>query len=242
MRWDLFVIILVVYNCISIPFEVSFGAKFSDHVVMTVMDYCIDTCFGLDILITFFTTYVNSKTGSEVTNNKKIAVKYVMGRFWVDLAASVPFELLFAPFFSSDSPLLSVFGLFKLVRLLRLGRIITFLSFHQGFKVGAKIGQLIFFLLLLVHWVGCLWYMLVSDRDSWLPPKDLDAGETTFYDANTFGKYIVVFYYAILLLVGNEAAPTTTIQTLFASMIVIMGAIVTAFIFGNIAALVAQMG
>jgi len=33
-----------------------------------------------------------------------------------------------------------------------------------------------------VHWIGCLWYFIVKDRDSWLPPKDLDAGETTFYD------------------------------------------------------------
>jgi hypothetical protein len=43
------------------------------------------------------------------------------------------------------------------------------------------------------------------------------------------------------MLIGNELAPRSTLQTVFASLVVIMGAIVTAFIFGNIAALVAQM-
>jgi CRP-like cAMP-binding protein len=83
--------------------------------------------------------------------------------------------------------------------------------------------------------------MLVANRDSWLPPKDLDAGVTDFYDINTFGKYTVVFYYAILLIVGNESAPRDTSQTVFASLVVIMGAIVTAFIFGNMAALMATI-
>ena len=49
--------------------------------------------------------------------------------------------------------------------------------------------------------------MLVDNRDSWLPPKDLDAGFTTFYDISRMEQYSVVFYYAILLIVGNEAAP-----------------------------------
>lgn len=96
-------------------------------------------------------------------------------------------------------------------------------------------------MLLLVHWTGCIWYMLVSSRDSWLPPKDLDSGQTNFYDISKIRQYTVVFYYAILLIVGNESAPQTTYQTIFSSLVVIMGAIVTAFIFGNMAALMATI-
>ena len=51
----------------------------------------------------------------------------------------------------------------------------------------------------------------------------------------------MVFYYAILLIVGNEAAPRDVYQTIFGSLVVIMGAIVTAFIFGNMAALMANI-
>lgn len=70
---------------------------------------------------------------------------------------------------------------------------------------------------------------------------DLDSGETIFYKVGNGYRYSTVFYYAILLLVGNEAAPTTLGQTIFASMVVIMGSITTAFIFGNMAALMAAM-
>jgi len=58
MRWDLFVILLVIYNCISIPFDVSFG-RLWDHLVMDMIDSMIDIVFFLDIIITFFTTYLN---------------------------------------------------------------------------------------------------------------------------------------------------------------------------------------
>jgi hypothetical protein len=139
---------------------VCFETAFTDHVLLTIFDYTIDLMFFLDIVITFFTTYVHPRTGEQVLNNLSIAWHYLKGRFWIDLLASVPFELFFSPFLSSDSAL-SIFGLLKLVRLLRLGRIITYLSFSQHYKIGAKIAQLILFLILLVHWIGCLWFYLV---------------------------------------------------------------------------------
>ena len=83
-------------------------------------------------------------------------------------------------------------------------------------KLGFRIFQLLAFLILLVHWVACLWYLIVKEIDSWVPPKDLDSGETDFYDLSMWAKYSVVFYYAILLLVGNESAPRTSTQTVFA--------------------------
>jgi len=83
--------------------------------------------------------------------------------------------------------------------------------------------------------------MLVQndDRTKWIPTKDLDAYHTTFYDLSMWPKYSIVFYNCILLILGNEISPVTFVQTLYASMVMITGAIVTAFIFGNMAALMA---
>jgi ABC-type microcin C transport system permease subunit YejB len=81
----------------------------------------------------------------------------------------------------------------------------------------------------------------VQEKDSWLPPKDLDAQETNFYFQDISNKYAVCFYYAMLLVVGNEAAPTNNNQMIYASMIILIGYIVTAFIFGNMAALMANL-
>jgi len=45
----------------------------------------------------------------------------------------------------------------------------------------------------------------------------------------------------MLLVVGNEAAPINNNQMIYASMIILIGYIVTAFIFGNMAALMANL-
>jgi len=211
-------------------------------VSILVFDYLVDFCFFLDILFNFRTTYINSKTGTEIISSRRIFINYTFhGRFFIDLLATIPFELVVSVIMPNTNFSFQVFGLLKLVRLLRLGRIITYMKFKQGLKIGFRIFQLLFFLLLLVHWIGCIWYMLVSSMDSWIPPKDLDAGETDFYRISNLRKYTVVFYYAILLIVGNESAPRTTSQTIFSSLVVIMGAIVTALIFGNMAALMATI-
>jgi len=42
-------------------------------------------------------------------------------------------------------------------------------------------------------------------------------------------------------MVGNELAPQNNLQTVMSSIIIIIGAVVSAFIFGNMAALMATM-
>lgn len=50
-----------------------------------------------------------------------------------------------------------------------------------------------------------------------------------------------MLYYAIILLVGNEIMPTSVGLTIYSSLIVILGSITNAFIFGNMAALMSAM-
>lgn len=95
-------------------------------------------------------------------------------------------------------------------------------------------------LLLIVHWVGCIWYLII-DGSSWMPPYDANYGFTDFHELNMWRKYAIVFYYAILLLLGGDILPVSTLSTVYGSLIVIAGSIVTAFIFGNMAALMAAM-
>ena len=100
-------------------------------------------------------------------------------------------------------------------------------------------GILLGFLLLLVHWIGCLHYLIIQNT-IWIPPM-YDGVDINFYKLGLGQQYAISFYYAILLIVGNEIIPATTLQTAYASIIVIFGAIINAFIFGNMAALMAAM-
>ena len=132
MKWDIFVMALAIWNCISIPFDVAFQPEMST--VYIVFEHLVDFFFGLDIIISFRTTYINEKTGFEVVEAKKIAWNYfISGRFFVDLAASIPFESVYMLMVDiqedEDNLELKLLGLLKLVRLLRLGRIIRYLKF-----------------------------------------------------------------------------------------------------------------
>jgi len=140
MRWDIFVMVLALWNCISIPFDVSFEPE--KYLIYELFETFVDICFGLDIIIAFRTTYINTNTGFEVIEARKIALNYIVsGRFFVDLAASIPIENVYIYFADIDQEKLQdgtatqenlqlkLLGLLKLVRLLRLGRIIRYMKF-----------------------------------------------------------------------------------------------------------------
>lgn len=84
---------------------------------------------------------MDTKNEAYVTDGKKIAINYILkGRFFIDLAASIPLDD-FLEFSESNisKQNLKLLSMFKLVRLLRLGRIITFLRLNQAFKQGMRI-------------------------------------------------------------------------------------------------------
>ena len=66
LRWDLFVILLVIYNCISIPLEIAFPES-ATSLGSVIVSNAIDICFIIDMVCNFLTSYINEKTGLEET-------------------------------------------------------------------------------------------------------------------------------------------------------------------------------
>ena len=146
MFWDLSIILLALWNCIYIPIDVAF--KPESGPALWWSDRVIDTLFVVDIVINFMTTYVNPKTSTVVKQPVRIVKNYLFrGRFIIDLLASIPFDLILPKSEKIDNEMEAelngggsgsgaqegnyeaVFGLLKMIRLLRLGRIITFMKF-----------------------------------------------------------------------------------------------------------------
>ena len=140
MKWDLAVMSLAIYNCLSIPFDAAFSPE--ANFWYDLFETFVDICFAVDIIVNFRTTFINSNSGLEVTNIWKIAYNYIKGgRFMVDLLASVPFERIYEILnpSSGDSETLKLLGLLKLIRLLRLQRVIRYMKFKTGLKIGLRI-------------------------------------------------------------------------------------------------------
>ena len=124
--------------------------------VTNVMNWFIDIFFLLDILINFRTSVVNTKTGEDIYDAKIIAMRYLKGKFWIDLLASIPFDLITLMYsdVESNSLTFQLFSLLKLVRILRLSRLITYINLQNDVKMSLKLGKLIFFLIMYIHCVG----------------------------------------------------------------------------------------
>ena len=97
VNWDIFVIILAVWNCIYITFSISF--EFNEPLGIFIVNSIIDALFFVDIIVTFRTTYFD-KSGEEIKEPKRIAKTYLKsGRFFIDLLSSIPFPLFYTVIF-----------------------------------------------------------------------------------------------------------------------------------------------
>ena len=250
MNWDLLVMLLAVYNCVVIPFSVAYQPEATTG--FNVWERFVDVLFGIDVICNFRTSFVNEKTGFEIVDNRTVALHYIKsGRFFVDFAASLPLELIInsGSSNSKNSKNFKLLGLLKLVRLLRLGRIIRYMKLRQGFKLGMRLLQLFLLMIFLVHWISCLWFLLIRNEGDWIPPRYLDyknPGDDIsiireYYYLDLLSKYFLTYYYGILILTGNEIAPRNAVQTVVATMVIIVGTIVSAFIFGNMAAIMGSL-
>ena len=65
--------LLAVWNCISIPFEVAFDPE--EPPAYVVLNTICDISFAVDILLNFRTTYLNA-FGTEVTDQMMIIKRY----------------------------------------------------------------------------------------------------------------------------------------------------------------------
>ena len=96
IKWDLFIIILSVYNSVFLPLELSIKPPFmNENWKLEFVNHSIDFMFMIDILISFRTTQVNSMTGDEIRNPSKIALNYLKGRFIIDILSTIPFDTIF---------------------------------------------------------------------------------------------------------------------------------------------------
>mmetsp|Transcript_11979 Transcript_11979/g.18507 ORF Transcript_11979/g.18507 Transcript_11979/m.18507 type:complete len:112 (-) Transcript_11979:400-735(-) len=95
VRWDLFVMILSVWNSMIIPIELAFKPDSFSNSNLVAFNYVIDFMFFIDILLNFRTSFLNQNTGDEIVNPKRVIVNYATSsRFWIDLLSTIPFDLL----------------------------------------------------------------------------------------------------------------------------------------------------
>ena len=190
--------------------------------------------------MSFRTSFINEKTGAEITDVVAIARQYLKGQFTIDVLATLPFDTIGAIFGKGQA--FKVFGALKLVRVLRLNKIITYLRSTEEFKAFLKLNKLVFLLVMYLHCFGCGWWMIVSMNEEWIPTMNYNDDDYYFvYAQDIKYKYFVSLHAAVLLVTGNDVGPRDTLQVIVGSIGLFLGAIINANIFGELAVLVSQL-
>ncbi|EFJ49704.1 hypothetical protein VOLCADRAFT_59193, partial [Volvox carteri f. nagariensis] len=159
--WDVLIMALVVWTAVTVPLSVSFGMPSSSE--WQVLGYVITALFAVDLLVNFRTAYHNHQ-GELVRDSATLAAHYMKAWFWVDLFGTIPFDTIVlwtgalkSAHGEASSAQLAALGFLKAPRLLRLGRLLRFLDSFKNAKV-FRIIQLFMGMLLISHWLACVWY------------------------------------------------------------------------------------
>lgn len=80
IRWDLFIMLFAIWNCIQIPYSIAFNQNSEQSPMFTAFNLFVDSFFIADLLINFRTSYLNEDTGEEIYQNNNIFWQYVKGK------------------------------------------------------------------------------------------------------------------------------------------------------------------
>lgn len=96
--WNNFIIMLAMYNSLTIPIQIFYktaAISWIQGYPITMVDAFVDLFFLIDIIVTFRTTFLDSKQSIEVVDPHVIGKRYLKSSFTIDFISSVPFNVLF---------------------------------------------------------------------------------------------------------------------------------------------------
>jgi hypothetical protein len=242
--WDIIILLLAFFNSFTIPLSLASFDQLADSMAESqayqIVNIGSAVFFVIDIVLQMNTSYYNQE-GEEILDKKKIRTHYFFGMFPIDLISSVPIET-----FLGKHPL-RVINILKIVRINRLTTIINKMNADEEKKSIFRILQLVVFLFLMMHFVGCFWNFIIHRDKLWIITLDfVHAGAYPkiyhFYEKDDAYKYICALYTALMFLGGNEMGPRTDTEMIVCPIILIFLAIFNAWLFGDMAVLSEMSG
>lgn len=137
----------------------------------------------------------------------------------------------------------------KLIRLLRLARLLQKMDRYSQYSY-IILTMLMLIFSLLAHWCACIWYVIaISEIDNnppewrigWLHQLSDKLGYSVVNATDMASSYVTALYFTTSSLTsvgfGNVSANTNT-EKIFSIVIMLIGALMHAVVFGNVTALI----
>jgi len=243
VAWDWFVLALVLFTAILIPYEAAFlgntkakprrsvWQKIYSGEPQEIVNLIVDLMFIIDILINFRTTYVEKKSEVVVSSPKKIAIHYLKTWFIVDFVAAIPFDY-FIPDQANGAA--SLTGLLKTARLLRLIRVSRKMDRYSEYGI-AVIFLLTSIFTLIAHWLACIWHVIgqqeIELSYGWIQSLAREVDQPINQSEPGSGpgsgtRYITALYFTLTSLTSigfGNVAPNTDSEKIFSVMTMLIG-------------------
>ncbi|KAG6617196.1 Voltage-gated Ion Channel (VIC) Superfamily [Phytophthora cinnamomi] len=243
-RYAVTLLATIVY-VLWLPVELAFH----DNQPFASADAVIGFLMLIDGMFTLHTCYL-TETGTVVISHRQILSHYLKTRFILDALISVPL-LMRANTMSSMisggewvSAMLDVLSVERSAHIMRVIRMIWLVRANQSasghnniwawllysrYSHLFRIAGAVAILVCIGHYIACIWTILLKGDET---SDEAYESWRDVYSAN---------FYAALLLFQGEGVPTdTAAQNMFAALSVIVGAIVLAVMFGQVAVLVSN--
>lgn len=265
--WNVIVLSIIIYNCLMVPFYLSFGVDRSQ----LMLDYIFDALLVCDMILNFKVFAIRLE-GELVCDPHRVKRMYIQNKFRNDAVATIPYDIfyfLFSPSKSYNALLIALFRIPKLIWMLRLPEILnSIFRVFEGTDISLSPLKLFEFLtgvLLIAHWAACGFYAFAkwkigvvhpsesihilesanmnNWRGTWVQ-RQIVNGKLPWDGGKPWQQYIRAFNWALPTLVAvviGDVVPINMHETVYALLWMIIGVSVNSAIIGNVANIVANI-
>lgn len=128
--FDVFILILVMYSCITNMLFVTFPIK--NEIFQTYLFWGVETFFYLDFIFCWFQGFKHPFNQNNVMEFKPIAKNYLKGWFFIDFICIIPVQLISQDYKNRSIKLLRLPRLLRLTKLLNIKTIKRLMKQLQG--------------------------------------------------------------------------------------------------------------
>lgn len=257
--WTAMHLIFVTYYLFTLPLHLSYCPLIAElgnpgRVLWIVTDFITDIFFISDLILNF-TYFGFVQDGVVVSAPHLIQDRFLsQGKLYIGIlvVTALPLEILSIVWKIGTVSSFRLFKIFRLSEMIHYGKDIQLVLDSININlptVVRRVGALNLFLIMVLHWVGCLWTLAgtIDLYTSTTLPTWINVDHNSTFlaiDHTVMVTYLRSVYWAMVAMTTlgyGDIVPQNDIETLVSVVVILIGGLVLPAIVGGLAALLSNM-